>query len=177
VRDFTITITYSCGGHRGAVQGNRGLSEHSERYPRLALIAGFLARLRRARIWGVSFTGGCALRAYPRLHSLHRSAVPRTNTSSHLRRLPRLLNFFPSCRTGSMIGPKNFFNSLGRPSRPSRPRLERGRHYEAIPCFRLDDRNDGTGNRDQRMLPEIVGCPLIIGLGRIVPDWRAWPRF
>ena len=24
----------------------------------------------------ISFTGGCALRAYPRLHSLHRSAVP-----------------------------------------------------------------------------------------------------
>ena len=35
-----------------------------------------LVQLRRAGIRGLSDTGGCALRAYPRLPSLHRFAVP-----------------------------------------------------------------------------------------------------
>ena len=54
---------------------SRRLSEHSERYPghryrespRTPSACEDLA---------ISLTGGCALRAYPRLHSLHRSAVP-----------------------------------------------------------------------------------------------------
>jgi len=56
------------------------LSEHSERYPRSSLprvsshacgVRGFGDLLHR---------GLCALRAYPRLHSLHRSAVPAART-------------------------------------------------------------------------------------------------
>jgi hypothetical protein len=58
------------------MEGSRGLREQSERYPRLIGTAIFLVRLRRAGIRGISFTGGIALRAYPRLPSLHPSGVP-----------------------------------------------------------------------------------------------------
>ena len=44
--------------------------------PPVIVTASPLARLQRARNWAISFTGGCAIRAYPRLHSWHRSAVP-----------------------------------------------------------------------------------------------------
>ena len=59
-------MTYSCGGT-------------ADRCKELTLATSFFARLRRAKIPGMSFTGGCALRAYPRLRSLHRSAVRSTN--------------------------------------------------------------------------------------------------
>src|SRR5437773_2005260 len=69
--------------HRGAVQDfSRGLSEHSERYPRSTSTASFLARLRRAGIREISFTGGCALRAYLRLKS---STAPRCRPQKTLR--------------------------------------------------------------------------------------------
>ena len=59
----------------GRKDGSRGLRERSERYPRSTLTTKFPARLRRVGIRVICFTGGCALRAYPRLPSLRPSGA------------------------------------------------------------------------------------------------------
>src|SRR5436309_10010304 len=78
---------------RSGADFSRGLSEHSERYPRSTSTASFLARLRRAGIREISFTGGCALRAYLRLKSC---TAPRCRPQKTLRHCPeRVRGFLP----------------------------------------------------------------------------------